>query len=81
MSLTTFSGIKLPVGKDEKLLVKLAEKRLGKKPAYFAIRKKSLDARDKGNLHYLYTIEFGDEQPQKKEALLHIPSYREEGLQ
>ena len=66
MSLTTLSGIKLPVGKDEKSLVKLAEKRLGKKPAYFAIRKKSLDARDKGNLHYLYTIEFGDEQPQKK---------------
>ena len=76
MSLTTLSGIKLPVGKDEKSLVKLAEKRLGKKPAYFAIRKKSLDARDKGNLHYLYTIEFGDEQPQKKEALDRLPKSR-----
>ena len=76
MSLTTLSGIKLPVGKDEKSLVKLAEKRLGKKPAYFAIRKKSLDARDKGNLHYLYTIEFGDEQPQKKEALDRLPKTR-----
>ncbi|MBQ8352874.1 MAG: FAD-dependent monooxygenase [Clostridia bacterium] len=76
MSLTTLSGIKLPIGKDEKSLVKLAEKRLGKKPAYFAIRKKSLDARDKGNLHYLYTIEFGDEQPQKKEALACLPKSR-----
>ena len=76
MSLTTLSGIKLPIGKDEKSLVKLAEKRLGKKPAYFAIRKKSLDARDKGNLHYLYTIEFGDEQPQKKETLACLPKSR-----
>ena len=76
MSLTTLSGIKLSIGKDEKSLVKLAEKRLGKKPAYFAIRKKSLDARDKGNLHYLYTIEFGDEQPQKKETLASLPKSR-----
>ncbi len=76
MSLTTLSGIKLPIGKDEKELVRLAEKRLGKKPAYFAIRKKSLDARDKGNLHYLYTIEFGDEEPPKKEALSCLPKSR-----
>ena len=67
MSVITRSGIKWPIDKDESGLVKLAEKELGVKPGYFAIRKKSLDARDKGNLHYLYTVEFAREslQPEK----------------
>ena len=73
MSITTLSGIKLPVGKDERELIKIAEKRLGRKPAYFAIRKKSLDARDKGNIHYLYTIEFGTQSPPKREPLEMLP--------
>ena len=58
MSLQTLSNIKLPVDKSEKELFLIAKKKLGKNPAYFAIKKKSLDARDKGNLHYIYTIAF-----------------------
>ena len=76
MSILTLSGVKLSVGKDERELVRLAEKKLGRKPTYFAIRKKSLDARDKGNLHYLYTIEFGDEQPQKRAPLERLEAHK-----
>lgn len=57
MSLTTISDIKLPVTASETELLKIAEKKLKRKPLYFAIKKKSLDARDKGNLRYIYTIE------------------------
>lgn len=62
MSLTVLSDIKLPLGKPESELVKLASKKLGKQPAYFAIRKKSLDARDKNNIRFIYTIEFSAEK-------------------
>ena len=58
MRLITLSDIKLPLDKDEGELVKIAEKKLKRKPAYFAIKKKSLDARDKGNVRFVYTIEF-----------------------
>ena len=50
MSMQTLSDIKLPLGKSEKELVTLARKKLGKEPKYFAIKKKSLDARDKNNI-------------------------------
>ena len=53
MEIITKSGIKLSIDKDESVLRKIAERELGQKLGYFAIRKKSLDARDKGNLHYL----------------------------
>ena len=33
---------------------------LGKKPAYFAIKKKSLDARNKNDVRFVYTVEFSD---------------------
>ncbi len=68
MEIITRSGIKLSIDKDESALKKLAERELGQKPGYFAIRKKSLDARDKGNLHYLYTVEFAKENalPEKQ---------------
>ena len=58
MSITTLSDVKLPVTTHETELLKIAEKRLKRKPLYFAIKKKSLDARDKENLRYVYTIEF-----------------------
>ncbi|MBQ8374742.1 MAG: FAD-dependent monooxygenase [Clostridia bacterium] len=58
----TLSGVKLPIDQSETELLKIAEKQLKGKPQYFAIRKKSLDARDKNNLHYLYTIEFSQEK-------------------
>ena len=62
MSVRTLSDIKLPIGKDEKELVAIAARKLGKPPAYFAIKKKSLDARDKNNIRFVYTIEFSDKQ-------------------
>ncbi len=76
MGLRTLSGIKLSIDKDEKTLVEIAKKQLGKTPGYFAIRKKSLDARDKGNLHYLYTIEFDTVAPPPKPALERLPKER-----
>ena len=67
MDLRTLSDIKLPIEKGEKELRLLAEKRLGGKLGYFAIKKKSLDARDKNNLRYVYTIEFSKTVPRKEE--------------
>ena len=58
MRLLTLSDVKLPLGKGEETLIDIATKKLGKKPAYFAIRKKSLDARDKNNIRFVYTIAF-----------------------
>lgn len=58
MKIITLSDIKLPIEKGEDALIALAQKKLGKKPAYFCIRKKSLDARDKENIKYIYSIEF-----------------------
>lgn len=57
MSVLTISDIKLPVTEDEKKLLAIARKKLGREPKYFAIKKKSLDARDKNNLRYVYTVE------------------------
>ena len=70
MSVITLSDIKLPLGTDEKRLFSLAEKKLGEKPKYFAIRKKSLDARDKNNIRYIYTIEFSAKERENTKACL-----------
>ncbi len=56
MRILTFSDIKLPVGKEAELQ-KLVEKKLGGKAEHFVIKKKSLDARDKRNIRYIYTVE------------------------
>lgn len=76
MQVKTLSGIKLSIDKDERELIKIAQKQLGKTPGYFAIRKKSLDARDKGNLHYIYTIDFADSAPPAKPPLERLPAAR-----
>ncbi len=57
MRLLTLNDIKLPLGRGEEELLRIAEKRLGGKAAYFVIKKKSLDARDKNNIRYIYTVE------------------------
>ncbi len=62
MRLLTLSDIKLPIGRGEEELVKIAEKKLGGKAGYFAIKKKSLDARDKNNIRYIYTVECAREK-------------------
>ena len=78
MDLITISDIKLPVGKDEKELVRIAEKRLGGKAAYFAIKKKSLDARDKGNVRWIYTIECSKKLQKAEERVLEkLPASRQ----
>ena len=74
MSLRTLSDVKLPVGKDESELVKLAERKLGKKVKYFAIKKKSIDARNKNDVRLVYTIEFSDQaQPKKTQYIEQLP--------
>ncbi|MBQ8684997.1 MAG: FAD-binding protein [Clostridia bacterium] len=73
MSVRTLTDIKLPLGKDESALVEIAKKKLGKPPAYFAILKKSLDARDKSNIRFVYTIAFSDQkQRREKEPLTRL---------
>ena len=68
MQIITLSDVKLPVGADEKQLISLACKKLGgAEPKYFSIRKKSLDARDKSNIRWVYSIEFS-KQPQRSET-------------
>ena len=73
MSLKVLSDIKLPIDKGEDELFKIAQKALKKKPSYFAIRKKSLDARDKSNLRYIYSIEFSLEPQEKAAELERLP--------
>ena len=74
MRVITLSDIKLPIGKGEENLIALAGKKLGKTPAYFAIKKKSLDARDKNNIRYVYTIEFSaQKQTVEEENLERLP--------
>ena len=73
MSLRTLSDVKLSLGQSEETLRAIAEKKLGRKAAYFAIKKKSLDARDKNNIKYIYTVEFSatpyNEQTERLERL------------
>ncbi len=52
----TLSNIKLHPTQSESALYRVAEKSLGGKPSYFRIVKKSLDARDKNAIRYVYTI-------------------------
>lgn len=51
-------NIKLDIGADERELRRIAERKLGCKPAYFRILKKSLDARNKAAIKWIYSIEF-----------------------
>lgn len=58
--------VKLPIGKPESDLLKIAAKSLGREVKFFKILKKSLDARDKRNIFWLYSIAFSssaEEEP------------------
>lgn len=61
-------NLKLPIGADEDELRAVAAKKLGKKPGFFRILKKSLDARDKRNIGYVYSVEFSDDGFPKRRA-------------
>ena len=52
-----FNNIKLPIGIDEKQLLIIAQKKFKKEIKHFKIIKKSIDARDKGNICYVYNFE------------------------
>ena len=57
----TFSGLTLRPHQKESSLVKLCEKKLHAPCRYFKILKKSLDARDKADIRWVYTVECGTE--------------------
>lgn len=76
MSLRCFSDIKLPLGKSESEVKKIAEKKFGKKAVHFAIKKKSLDARNKADIRYVYTVEIADEPQEKAQPLERLPKHK-----
>ncbi len=78
MGLRTFSDIKLPIEHSEETLRGIARKKLGGKLGYFAIKKKSLDARDKNNIRYIYTIECSKEEQQKQPPVFERLSARKQ---
>lgn len=57
-----FDNIKLSVLKSESELIKIAQRKLGAPVKYFKIVKKSLDARDKGNLFWVYSVAVSAEE-------------------
>lgn len=61
-------NVKIPAGKGEDELYELVKKRAGGRLGYFRILKKSLDARDKRNIFWLYSVAYSpdkenDEKP------------------
>ena len=78
MKILTLSDIKLPVTASESELVSIARKKLGGNVGYFAIKKKSLDARDKGNLRYVYTIECSKDKIQEEKPVYpQLPAHKQ----
>ena len=56
MSIVRIDNIKLPVNRPESDLISIAEKKIHGKVKYFKILKKSLDARNKSNVFWLYSV-------------------------
>lgn len=77
MRILTLSDIKLPLSADESELKRLAQKKLGKPLKYFAIKKKSLDARKKEDIRFVYTVECSaEEHKPTKPVLERLPAYK-----
>ncbi len=55
-------NVKIGIKDGENTLLKIAERSLGRKPKYFKIIKKSLDARDKGKIFWVYSIAFSADE-------------------
>lgn len=55
-------NVKIPAGKGEDEVYKLVKKKAGGRLGYFRILKKSLDARDKGNIHWLYSVAYSPDK-------------------
>ena len=63
-------NIKIPVGKGEDgRLYELVKRKAGGRLGYFKILKKSLDARDKRNIFWLYSAAYSAEEEAEPEAL------------
>ena len=60
-------NVKLGIGDGEDKLLKIVRKKLGKIPGYFRILKKSLDARDKNNIKWVYSVAFSSETEKEAE--------------
>lgn len=58
--LLTLNDLKLKPTQSEKQLVSICEKKLRAPVRYFKILKKSLDARDKGEIRWVYSVECSD---------------------
>ncbi|MGN1103581.1 MAG: NAD(P)/FAD-dependent oxidoreductase [Candidatus Coproplasma sp.] len=56
MSIVRLDNIKLPVDRPETDLLEVVQKKIKGKIKYFKILKKSLDARNKSNVFYLYSV-------------------------
>ena len=65
-------NIKLNIGDSEDKLFNIASKKLGRPLKHFAIIKKSLDARDKNNLIWVYSVVASDEPPSAEPVLERI---------
>lgn len=78
MDIKTLSNVKLKPTESEEKLYAVAQKSLHKTPKYFRIVKKSLDARDKNAIRYIYTIEFSaKEQTDSEESIARLPSIKQ----
>lgn len=62
-------NVKLNIFESEDRLVEIAQKKLERKVGYFQIIKKSLDARDKNNVKWVYSIAFSAEKQTEKQPL------------
>lgn len=68
MKIERLTNVKLKIGESESVLYDKARRVLKGEPQYFKIIKKSLDARDKNNIFYVYSIEFSLSAPQNAET-------------
>ncbi len=67
-------GVKLSVGESESKLLQIAQKQLKKPLKFFKILKKSLDARDKGNIFWVYSIAFSADENDRLPQPAPIPA-------
>ncbi len=59
--ISRLDNVKLNISEGEDKLLKIARKKLGKEVKFFKILKKSLDARNKNNINWIYSIAFSSE--------------------
>lgn len=71
------TGVRLPVGASEEQLLALAQKKLHAPVRYFKILKKSLDARDKNKLQWIYTVEFSAQKQSESDPLAPLGEAKE----